>query len=107
MVAHSLRYRSQAVTGLAFLLGFATLLTSHMESGDGAVVFSLTASAVLALALVVVTTIRHWARLELTGLIAVYLSHFVWLSSGVGGGSLLGSCRGVSAALATNRRRRP
>jgi hypothetical protein len=80
MVVHSLRYRSQAVTGLAFLLGFATLLTSHLESGDGTVVFSLTASAVLALALVVVTTMRHWAWLELTGLVAVYLSHFVWLS---------------------------
>jgi uncharacterized membrane protein len=80
MVAHSLRYRSQAVTGLAFLLGFATLLTSHLESADGTVVFSLTASAVLALALVVVTTVRHWAWLEMTGLAAVYLSHFVWLS---------------------------
>ena len=80
MVAHSLRYRSQAVTGLAFLLGFATLLTSHMEAAAGTVVFSLTASAVLAVALVVVTTARHWAWLELTGLIAVYLSHFVWLT---------------------------
>ena len=80
MVAHSLRYRSQTVTGLAFMLGFATLLTSHMEAATGTVVFSLTASAVLALGLVVVTTMRHWAWLELTGLIAVYLSHFVWLT---------------------------
>jgi hypothetical protein len=80
MVAHSLRYRSQAVTGLAFLLGFATLLTSHMESANNTVVFSLAASAVLALALVVVTTLRHWAALELAGLSAVYMTHFVWLT---------------------------
>ena len=32
MVAHSLRYNSQTVTGLAFLLGFATLLTSHFQA---------------------------------------------------------------------------
>jgi hypothetical protein len=80
MVAHSLRYRSQTITGLAFLLGFVTLLTSHLEGTDGNVVFSLTASVVLALALVVVTTVRHWAWLELAGLIAVYLSHLVWLT---------------------------
>ncbi|MGA2809541.1 MAG: DUF2339 domain-containing protein [Terracidiphilus sp.] len=80
MVAHSLRYRSQTVTGLAFLLGFATLLTSHLEAAEGTVVFSLTASLVLALALVVVTTVRHWAVLELAGLAAVYLSHLVWLT---------------------------
>jgi hypothetical protein len=80
MVGHSLFYRSQTVTGLAFLLGYATLLTSHMESANGTVVFSLTASAVLALALVVVTTLRHWAVLELAGLSAVYLTHFVWLT---------------------------
>ena len=61
MVAHSLRYRSQTITGLAFLLGFVTLLTSHLESSDGSVIFSLLASVVLAVALVVVTTQRHWA----------------------------------------------
>ena len=80
MVAHSLRYRSQTVTGLAFMLGFATLLTSQLEAAEGTVVFSLTASLVLALALVVVTTMRHWAWLELAGLGAVYLSHLVWLT---------------------------
>ena len=80
MVAHSLLYRSQTVTGLAFMLGFGTLITSHLEAANETLVFSLTASAVLALALVVVTTIRHWAWLELAGLIAVYISHFVWLT---------------------------
>jgi uncharacterized membrane protein len=80
MVAHSLRYRSQTVTGLAFLIGFLTLLTSHMQAADGTVVFSLSGSAVLAIALVVVTTRRHYAILEVAGLIAVYLTHFAWLT---------------------------
>jgi len=80
MVGHSLRYRSQTVTGLAFMLGFVTLLTSHFESADGTVVFSLAASVVLAVALVIVTTKRHWAWLELAGVIAVYLSHLAWLT---------------------------
>jgi hypothetical protein len=80
MVAHSLRYNSQTVTGLAFLLGFATLLTSHLQASDGTVIFSLAGSAVLALGLVVVTYVRHWAALEAVGLVAVYGSHFVWLT---------------------------
>lgn len=80
MVAHSLRYRSQTVTALAFMLGFTTLLTSHLESTDGTVVFSLAASVVLAVALVVVTARRHWVWLELAGLIAVYLCHLTWLT---------------------------
>ena len=80
MVGHSLRYKSQTVTALAFMLGFATLLTSHIEEPTQTVAFSLAASAILAIALVVVTTLRHWAVLELCGLIAVYTSHFVWLT---------------------------
>ena len=80
MVLHSLRYRSQTVTGLAFLLGYATLLTSHLQAAGGTVVFSLSASAILAVALVVVTARRHWAILELAGLAAVYITHFVWLT---------------------------
>jgi len=80
MVAHSLKYRSQAVTALAFLLGFFTLMTSNLEASAGTVVFTLAASAILAIALVVITTLRHWAWLELTGLIAVYVCHFVWLT---------------------------
>ena len=80
MVLHSLRYRSQTVTGLAFLLGFATVATSHLESDGGTVVFSLLASAILALGLVVVTTRRHWAWLELAGVAGVMGSHFLWLA---------------------------
>jgi uncharacterized membrane protein len=80
MVLHSLRYRSQTVTGLAFLLGYVTVATSHLEAANGTVIFSLSASAVLALGLVVVTSLRNWAWLEFTGLLATVASHFLWLS---------------------------
>jgi uncharacterized membrane protein len=80
MVGHSLLYRSQTVTSLAFMLGFGTLVTSHIEQPTETVIFSLAASAILAIALVVVTTVYHWAVLELCGLMAVYTSHFIWLN---------------------------
>jgi uncharacterized membrane protein len=73
MVVHSLRYQSQVVTELAFLLAFSTVTISSDEG------FSLLASALLAVGLVVVTSRQHWAELELAGLIAVYANHFVWL----------------------------
>jgi uncharacterized membrane protein len=73
MVWHSLRYKSQVVTGLAFLLAFSTVSISQVD------VYSLIASAVLAVGLVYVTSQEHWAELELAGVIAVYGSHFYWL----------------------------
>ena len=80
MVAHSLRYRSQAVTGLAFLLGFATLITGYLDSASEMAVFSLIAGAVLALGLVIVTSVFHWSVLEIAGVVAVYLTHAIWLT---------------------------
>ena len=74
MVWHSLRYRSQAVTGLAFLLAFSTINISDVN------MFSLAASALLAAGLVFVTSREHWAKLELAGVVAVYGSHFWWLT---------------------------
>jgi hypothetical protein len=79
------------VTGLAFLLGYATVATSHLESANGTLVFSLLASAVLALGLVVVTTLRHWAWLELAGLVGVMANHFLWLSLVIPATSVHGS----------------
>jgi len=73
MVWHSLRYKSQVVTGLTFLLAFSTVTISQVT------VFSLVAGAVLALGLVFVTSREHWAELELVGLVGVYLNHFLWV----------------------------
>jgi Predicted membrane protein (DUF2339) len=73
MVIHTLRYRSQAVTGLAFLLAFSTVTISHVN------VYSLSASAILALGLVIVVARMRWFELEIFGILATYLNHYLWL----------------------------
>jgi uncharacterized membrane protein len=73
MVWHTLRYRSQVVTGLAFLLAFLTVTVSHSN------VYSLSAGAVLAAGLVVIIGRMQWFELELVGILASYLNHYLWL----------------------------
>ena len=73
MVGHTLRYHSQTVTGLAFLLAFLTVTISHSN------VYSLTAGAVLATALVVIVLRMQWFELEVFGILASYLNHYLWL----------------------------
>ncbi len=73
MVLHTLRYRSQVVTGLAFLLAFLTVSISHSN------VYSLSAGAVLAAGLVVIVLRMQWFELEIFGILASYLNHYLWL----------------------------
>ena len=73
MVLHTLRYRSQVVTGLAFLLSFSTLTVSQVT------VYSLVAGAILALGLVVIVGRMQWFELEIFGIAAAYLNHWWWL----------------------------
>ena len=73
MVAHSLRYKSQVVTALAFLLAFLTVGISEVT------LFSLVAGALLAAGLVYVAARERWFELALAGLVGAYLNHFLWL----------------------------
>jgi hypothetical protein len=73
MVAHSLRYRSQVVTTLAFFLAFLTIGISEVT------VFSLVAGAVLAAALAVIVARERWFVLGLAGVVGVYVNHYLWL----------------------------
>ncbi|HKV77537.1 MAG TPA: DUF2339 domain-containing protein [Candidatus Sulfotelmatobacter sp.] len=73
MVAHTLRYRSQVVTGLSFLLAFVTIAINHSN------VYSLAAGAVLAAGVVVIVGRMQWFELEVFGIVASYLNHFLWL----------------------------
>jgi len=57
MVAHTLRYQSQVVTGLAFLLAFSTVNIGHGGGGG------LWAGAILAAGLVAVAVQRQWFEL--------------------------------------------
>ena len=69
MLWHSLRYRSQVVTALAFLLAFATVGISQVT------LFSLVAGALLAAGLVYVSSREYWYELGAAGLVAVYGNH--------------------------------
>ncbi|HWC17699.1 MAG TPA: DUF2339 domain-containing protein, partial [Terriglobales bacterium] len=73
MVWHTLKYRSQVVTGIAYLLAFATVTLSQET------VFSLTAGAILAISLVVLVQRMRWYELEVFGILASYLNHFRFL----------------------------
>lgn len=73
MVLHTLHYNSQIVTGLAFLLGFTTVAISENT------VYCLAAGAILAFGIVAIVHRRGWFELELFGLLASYINHYVWL----------------------------
>ena len=74
MVVHTLRYDSQVVTGLAFLLAFTTVAISQNT------IYSLSAGAILALGLVAIVHRRQWFELEVFGILASYGNHFIWLA---------------------------
>src|SRR6266478_758439 len=74
MVFHTLRYDSQVVTGLAFLLAFFTVGISQDT------IYSLSAGAILALGLIAIVHRRRWFELEVFGILAAYVNHFIWLT---------------------------
>jgi len=73
MIAHTLRYESQVVTGLAFLLAFTTV---NISRGDAS---SLVASAILGAGLAMVAVRRRWFEMEIAGMAAAYCNHYLWL----------------------------
>lgn len=73
MVGHTLRYRSQSVTGLAFLLAYSTVALSHDD------VYSLSSGVILAIGLVSIVIKMGWFDLEIFGILSSYLNHVYWL----------------------------
>jgi hypothetical protein len=73
MVGHTLRYKSQVVTGLAFLLAFSTVALSQDS------VYALSAGVILAIAIVAIALRMRWYELEVFGILASYANHFYWL----------------------------
>jgi hypothetical protein len=73
MVAHTLRYKSQVVTGLAFLLAFSTVALSQDS------VYALSAGVILAADIVAIALRMSWFELEVFGILASYANHFYWL----------------------------
>jgi hypothetical protein len=73
MVAHTLRYRSQVVTGLAFLLAFSTVALSQDS------IYALAAGVILAIGIAAIALRMGWFELEAFGIAASYANHFYWL----------------------------
>jgi hypothetical protein len=85
MVMHTLRYRSQLVTGLAFLLAYSTVTLSHDD------VYSLSSGVILALGLVSIVIKMGWFELEVFGILSSYLNHLYWLYRLLGSGGAHGN----------------
>jgi len=66
MVWHSLRYRSQEVTALAYVVAFATLALTPLRA------FSLIASVPLAVSVLVVAQRFTWPRIQVLGIVCTY-----------------------------------
>ncbi len=86
MAAHTLRYKSQFVTGLSFLLGYTTVALSFSEIPPGAstganesTVYGLLAGVFLAIGLVTIVLKMGWFELEVFGILSSYLNHLYWL----------------------------
>ena len=84
MVVHTLRYRSQLVTGLAFLLAYSTVTLSHDD------VYSLSSGVILALGLISIVIKMGWFELEVFGILSSYLNHLYWLYRLLGSGGAHG-----------------
>lgn len=79
MVAHSLTYRTQVVTGLAFLLAFLTFISVSFSRPDLYSASNLYGNAILALGLIVIAFRLGWFEMEALGILATYLTHYFWL----------------------------
>ena len=66
MIAHSLRYRSQVVTALAFVVAYSTLALSPLSG------FSIAASVPLAVSVLVVSQRLAWPGVSALGIAATY-----------------------------------
>src|SRR5260221_5755457 len=73
MVVHTLRYRSQVVTGIAFLLAYWTVSLSNDD------VYSLSAGVILAIGLFAIVIKMGWFELEVFGILSSYSNHANWL----------------------------
>ncbi len=92
MIGHSLRYRSQAVTGFAYLLAYLTVAISHVTF------YSLGALAVLTVSMGIILWRQNWFEMELVGMAGAYLCHLSWVAPWMQSGG--GLPRGQSSSRA-------
>jgi uncharacterized membrane protein len=73
IIAHSLRYRSQLLTGLAYGVGFFAIAITPLSA------YTLIATAVLALSQIGILRFLPWHYLVLVAIAGTYLNHARWL----------------------------
>ena len=94
MIFHSLRYRSEVVTGLAYFVGFVTIAISPVSS------FSVVASVPLAASLLFVAQRFSWVSMTVVGVVVTYGTYAVRYSGGTPTGSFLGDFVSGQSVLA-------
>jgi uncharacterized membrane protein len=78
ILIHSLKYRSQLVTGLAYGLGFFAVAITPLNA------YTLLASALLAVSQIAVLRFLPWHYLALIAVAGTYLNHARWLGETIG-----------------------
>ena len=73
MVWHTLKYKSQLVTGAGFLLGFIAIGMNPSPP------YNLIAGGMLIAGMTVIVLRFQWFELEVFGILAAYLNHAYWL----------------------------
>lgn len=73
IIAHSLRYKSEALTAIALFIGYFTSVLGDVGY------FTLTSTALLAVAALVIIYKMQWVRFIFLGIILTYATHFVWV----------------------------
>jgi len=74
MIGHSLRYKNQGLTSLAYGLGYAAIVLHSIQP------FTLLASALLGFGTVIHLLRRNWYVMSLGGIVATYGCLFLWAS---------------------------
>jgi hypothetical protein len=78
IIVHSLKYRSELVTGLAYGLGFLAVTVTPLNA------YTLAASALLAASQIAILRFFTWHYLALIAVAGTYLNHARWLGETVG-----------------------
>ncbi len=73
MIGHSLRYRSELITGAAYVLAFVAIDINPLD------IYSLLASALLGASLVFLLRFFAWYRLALGAVLSTYLTNYLWM----------------------------
>lgn len=73
IIAHSLRYKSEALTAVALFIGYFTSALGDVGN------FTLISAALLAIVTLIIVYKMQWVRFIFLGITLTYLTHFAWV----------------------------